>query len=212
MAWSRVLAIVSALIATAGLLLYGWSPTTVLALFWVETAVLMLTPWLAILVVSPFAPAERGGRWVGVLVGLLPLVVLGALLAAYAFLILVLGALQPIPAGDGVTIIGAREEDIRAVLDGLVADRQFLVGAVVIAAMTLVELRGSPRTPGASVVPLGRLALLHVVLGSGAVLIATLQLPAAAALLLVAVKLVLDLRRARPAPAAAAHTSTPGAA
>lgn len=210
MNWSRVLAIASAVVATAGLLFLGWSPTTVLALYWVETAVLVLSPWLVVMFASAFTPRDRGGHWGGVLVGLLPLVVLGALLAVYGYLILMLGALRPIDVGDGVTVIGAHEDEMLALLTGLFTDVEFVACALGIVVLTAWDLYARGGAPGGKLVPLGRLAILHLVLGIGATLIAVLQLPAAAALLLVAVKLVLDLRRSRRA--ATAPVPAPGAA
>lgn len=195
----RAFVLASAAIAVIGLVFLGWSATEVLALYWVETAVLLLAPWVAVLASAP--TAARGERVVAALFGLVPLVLSGAYLALYGFAILFVGTLQPIALGDGMTVVGSTSGHVQAALSNIATSPAFLASALAIAGLAIADYRAALRatrgTAGAPLrfrLPFARIALLHVVLTIGAAIVGVLQFPSAAALLLVVLKLALDLR------------------
>jgi hypothetical protein len=202
----HVYAIASALVASLGLLLFDWSPTGVLLLFWLESVVWTLAPLLVALAVVMFGRAGFAGA--AVLVFLV--VVLGGFLAGQAFVISVLGLFEQGAITDlhGTTL----NVPLYAPLLATFEDRSFLAGAAVVVGFGLTDLW--PRLtlaahpapgPGAATWSGGvfkRLLVTHAALILGGAAIILTQLPSAAALLLVALKLWLDLRQASPRAAA----------
>jgi hypothetical protein len=201
----HVYAIASALVASLGLLLFDWSPTGVLLLFWLEAVVWALAPLLVALAMVVLG--RRGFAVAAVLVFLV--VVLGGFLAGQAFVISVLGLFEEGAITDlhGTTLSVPLYEPLVATFE----DRSFLAGAAAVAAFGLADLW--PRltlavnpAPGPDAATWSggmfkRLLVTHVTLILGGAAIVLTQLPSAAALLLVALKLWLDLRRVSPTPA-----------
>lgn len=199
----RFLAWGSAVVATMGLLAFGWSPTAVLLLYWVETAAVVLVPLLPPLV---FVFARREGFAAGTVLLLLLLVLVPCMfLAGHAFVISVLGLFEMGAITDlhGTTLT----VPLYAPLVATFRDPWFLASAAAIVALSVFEfyprlaLRGDSRpAPNAAVWTRTMFTRLLVgqfaVVVGGAAIIVT-QLPSAAALVLVAVKLWLDLRSTR---------------
>lgn len=196
----RLYACASALVAAAGLLLFDWSPTGVLLLFWLETVVQALAPLLVALVLIG---VRREGFAAGAVLLLLVLI-LGGLLAGQAFVISVLGLFERGHVTDlhGTQLAVPLYEPLVATF----TDPSFLAGAAAVAAFAIGDVWPRRATGGDSRAATGTaagpghvfaqiLVTQFALIAGGAVIILT-QLPSAAALLLVALKLWLDLRRA----------------
>ena len=217
----RLYAFASAAVATVGLLAFGWSPTSVLLLFWLETVVLALAPLLAALALIVFR--REGLAAAAVLLFLV--IVLGVFLGGQALVISVLGLIDLGFVTDWhgtVLTVPLYEPLLVAFRDG-----SFLAGAAAVVAFALLDVwprtviapSSAPTAPGparvAAVAPVApdavpqtpattwsanvftRLLVAQFALVTGGAVVIITQLPSAAALLLVALKLWLDLRGAK---------------
>lgn len=219
----RVYAWMSAAVAASGLLVFGWSPTELLLLYWLDNAVYVLAPLLMSLVVLLTTPRVPPGERAGALLvmGLLTTVFAGFIVAHGAMILFFDLASRPqdfgLPFGQ-VPVV-----PLWPLILSLVGEPSFLVSAAIVAGNVLADLwpelaapwRAQAATPTAGAAPAGthapadararstwlndaatRILVTQAALLFGALGVMILRLPAAAALLLIALKLWLDLRRA----------------
>ncbi len=209
----RIAAWTSAAVAATGLVAFGWSPTALLLLYWLETAVFVLAPLLLGLAASVTARGlTRGERLAAFAVVGFLLLVLGGFVVAHGALILFFDVVFHAEA------LGLRPGHFRGLMPEvsllpLLRDPFFLASAVAVVGSVVADLApqlragrgaatstGSPPPANTWIATVGdRVLLTQAVLVIGGALLLFSGLPSAAALLLVVLKLWLDLRRARAA-------------
>jgi hypothetical protein len=189
-----------ALVVSAGLLWADWPVFAVMALYWAENVLVGLANVARMLI----AGARQG-----------PVVLLGSVfMAAFfcvhyggfatihgVFVLLFFGPETGEQAADAQDLLSALVMLATRLLDDRWLQLALLSSAVLVLVDTLrwaIASRAAPQGTDLRILmiePYGRMVVLHVTLIIGAGLLATQQLPSAAALVLVALKLVFDLAR-----------------
>lgn len=202
---ARLLAWACALASTIGLLVFGWSPTSVLLLYWVETVAIVLVPLVTVL---GLMLVRREGLVAGIVLFVVMLL-LCAFLAAHAMIISVVGLVEM----GVITDLHGTQLTVPLYTPLVVTFRDpfFIASALAVVGLVVFEFHrqvqsgGSPASaPGQQwTVMFNRLffAQFAMIIGGGAVIVS--QLPSTAALVVVALKLWLDLRSARSRATAA---------
>ncbi|MCU0950521.1 MAG: DUF6498-containing protein [Burkholderiaceae bacterium] len=208
----RAVAVASALVATLGVLHFGWPVFVVMLLYWLENVLIGLANVLRILVTG--TRPGSGGMPSHLFLAAFFTLHYGIFAAAHGMFVLVLFG----PDG-AIDVAVEKPATALTLLGDALADPWLALACAVLAASVAIDtlrwLRGSRHVAASKsdaqalmAEPYGRVAVLHVTLIFGAALTAMLGAPAAAAVLLVALKLGHDLMRLRRSAARGAPPST----
>jgi hypothetical protein len=193
------LALGTAAVLAWGVLQLGWSPFIVLALFWVENAVIGLFNLIRILAtgarfgVAGMAGALAFGAFFTVHYGMFTV-------AHGVFVVMLFG-----PDAGAAAVKGGFFTPVGSLVDALLAQRE---AALAIAAIVLLQANATvrwllrtrelpPPIKDLMTAPYGRIIILHVTLIASGFLVQALGAPTAGALVLVVLKLAYDLRAIR---------------
>lgn len=189
--WQRAAAVAGAAVVALGVLVGGWPPLVVLALYWAENVAIGLCHVLRLVV----AGARAGNAAGGLAIAAFFTVHYGIFTLVHGMFVVLLFS-RELPGQSGFAAPYA------VLADTLFADRMATLATVALAAGAVIDTWqwfGTAESrrialPQLMSAPYGRVIVLHVVLIGGGFLVQALGAPVAAVLLLVALKLWLDLK------------------